>query len=313
MAFDALVRETNVTRAAQTVGITQSAMSHALRRLRELLDDPLLVRGKGGMLLTPRAEALAVPVRSGLLTLARALEQPPLFEAASATRRFCVASPDLFDVLAVPSLLERIRREAPGVDIAVQSANDPRLRERLETGDIDVAVVPRMDGPNGDAAPDTGLLQRTLFRDRFICLMRADHPAFQMSASRRRSSATRRSLSLELYAQLSHVMVSQTGEGTSLVDRMLEARGLTRRIALRIPHFYSALAIVAKSDLILTAPSALAQVAPAKLPVVALAPPLALPRHSVNLLWHQRFSSDPGHAWLRGVMLDVARTVHRAP
>ncbi len=311
VAFDALVRERNVTRAAQAVGITQSAMSHALRRLRELLRDPLLVRGKGGMLLTPRAEALAVPVRSGLVTLARALMEPPSFEPASARRRFCIASPDLFDVLVIPSLLERIRQEAPGVDIAVQPLTEPRLGERLETGDIDVAVVPRIEEPTSEGPPDGGLVQRRLFRDGFVCLMRADHPVLRMRGSGRHSKPARRTLSLELYAQLSHVLVSLTGEGGGLVDRVLEQHGLRRRVALRIPHFYSALAIVAKSDLVLTAPSALAHVAPAELPVVALAPPVRLPRHSINLVWQERFSSDPGHTWLRGVVAEVARAVYR--
>jgi DNA-binding transcriptional LysR family regulator len=313
VAFDALVRERNVTRAAQVVGVTQSAMSHALRRLRELLDDPLLVRGKGGMLLTPRAEALAVPVRSGLVTLARALLEPPSFDPASARRRFCIASPDLFDVLVIPSFLERIRQQAPGVDIAVQPVNEPRLAERLETGDIDVAVLPRIEEPAAEGAPDSGLVQRTLFRDSFVCLMRADHPALDSRGARRRPKPARRTLSLELYAQLSHVLVSLTGEGSGLVDRALEQHGLRRRIALRIPHFYSALAIVAKSDLVLTAPSALAHVASAELPVVALAPPLRLPRHSVNLVWQERFSSDAGHTWLRGVLAEVARSVYREP
>lgn len=314
VAFDALVREKNVTRAAHALGITQSAMSHALRRLRELVDDPLLVRGKGGMLLTPRAEALAVPVRSALVTLARALQQPASFDPASARRRFCIASPDLFDVLVIPSLLERIRQQAPGIDIAVQPASDPRLRERLETGDVDVAVVPRMEEASSDSSSDAGLVQRVLFRDRFICLLRHDHPALGVTGSKRRPKPVLRTLSLDLYTQLSHVLVSLTGEGGGLVDRMLEQQGLTRRIALRIPHFYSALAIVAKSDLVLTAPSALAHAGPAGFPVLALTPPVRLPRHSVNLAWHERFSSDPGHTWLRGVVVDVARAaMHREP
>jgi DNA-binding transcriptional LysR family regulator len=299
VAFDALARECNVTRAAQRVGVTQSAMSHALRRLRDLFGDPLLVRGQSGMALTPRAESLVVPLRSGLVTLGRALTQPGRFEPASARRAFCLAAPDLFDVLAIPPLLARIRRDAPGVDIAVVPMGERRLADRLETGEVDVAVVPQVeDEPGASNAP--GLVRRRALYDRFICFVRAHHPAIAKKG--------RQKLVLSTYARLSHVLVSPSGEGPGLVDRALRERGLTRRIALRIPHFFSALAIVAKSDLVLTAPSALAQLSSER-SVVALPAPLRLPRHSLDLLWHERFSNDPGHRWLRDLVAEISREV----
>jgi DNA-binding transcriptional LysR family regulator len=311
VAFDALARERSVTRAAHRVGVTQSAMSHALRRLRELLEDQLLVRGHGGMVLTPRAESLVVPLRSGLLTLGRALSEPPDFDPAAARRAFCIASPDLFDVLVVPALLERIREEAPGVDVTIIPVDARRLPDQLETGDVDVAITPSIDEPVNESADDggRGLLRRTLLRDRFACLIRADHPV--LGKKQRRGAADANStLSLEGFAKLSHLLVSPRGAGPGLVDRALEKHGLRRRIALRIPHFYSALAIVAKSDLILTAPAALARVVPGNLPVVSLRPPLRLPRHSVNLTWHERFSKDQGHGWLRRLLFEVARAAY---
>lgn len=126
-------------------------------------------------------------------------------------------------------------------------------------------------------------------------------------------SAQRGSLSLEDYAALSHVLVSPRGEGPGLVDQALAQRGLVRRIALRIPHFYTALAIVARSDLILTAPAALSQLVSDHLPVVALPAPLRLPQHTVNLTWHERFSKDQGHAWLRRLVAEVARAASSSP
>lgn len=297
VAFDALTRELSVTRAAERTGVTQSAMSHALRRLRELLKDPLLVRGQNGMVLTPRAEALVVPLRSALLTVGRALAEKTEFLPGTARRAFAIAAPDLFEVVMVPPLLARVRSSAPAVDIAIAQPDDRRFAERLETGEVDVAIVPRFDEVEPGAPPPAGgLMRRTLFNDRLVCLLRADHPALR----------GRRRLTLGTYAALSHALVSPRGEGAGPVDRALEQHGLARRIALRIPHFYAALAIVAKSDLILTAPSALARLAPADLPVRALAPPLRLPRHSVDLVWHERFTNDAGHRWLRKLMLEVA-------
>lgn len=310
VAFDALARERNVTRAAARVGVTQSAMSHSLARLRELLGDPVLVRGAGGMALTARAEALVLPVRGALVTLGRALAEPAAFEPSTARRAFALASPDLFDVLAVPRLLERIRNEAPGVDLTVLTVNDRRLAERLETGELDVAIVPEITGVRTQPGELTasGLVRRTILRDGFVCLLRGDHPALARARGGRREPA----LSLEAFVAASHVVVSPSGAGPGLVDHALERRGLARRVALRIPAFYSALAITEASDLILTAPAALAWLVPAGSALVAVPPPLPLPEHALQLMWHERFSNDPGQRWLRELLGAVAATLGAA-
>lgn len=303
VAFDALVRERSVTRAAARLGVTQSAVSHALRRLRELLGDPLMVRSGNGMALTPRAEGLAVPLRSGLLTLGRALSQPAIFEPRTARRTFTLASLDLFDLLVLPSLLRRVRHEAPGVDLSVVQAADRMLSERLETGEVDLAVTVQMHSADeAIAATGSGLVQTTLFRDGLVCLLRAGHPALQRGSSRRATGRLR----LQTYLELAHVLVSPRGHGPGLVDEVLAQRGLKRRIALRVPHFYSALAIVGESDLVLTAPAPLARLgSPTK--VVALPVPVPLPEHSVQLVWHERFGHEPGHRWLRERTVEAAR------
>lgn len=304
VAFDALARERNVTKAAARVGLSQSAMSHALGRLRQLLDDPLLVRGRGGMALTPRAEALAVPLRSGLVTIHRALSDAPSFDAATAQRSFRITSPDLFDVLMLPPMLERIRADAPAVDLTVMTVMTSGLAESLQTGELDVAVLPRFHERR--SAPDqgptaSGLVRRTLFRDRFVVLVRADHSVLHTKSGR-----PRKKLSLPAYLELSHAMVSPGGSGSGPVDRALTSRGAQRRVGLRLPSFAAALAIVARSDLALTTPTGLARVAPPDPGIAILPPPLPLPEHSIDLVWHERFSNDPGHVWLRELMADVA-------
>lgn len=301
VAFDALARTRSVTLAAQRLGVTQSAVSHALRRLRDLLGDPLLVRGRGGMVLTPRAQALVVPLRGGLNTLGRALTEPAEWSPRTAQRAFCLATPDLFDVLVVPRLLARVRSEAPGVDITLVSTDLRRLPDQLESGEVDAAVIPQIEELEPSEANSSGLVRRVLFRDRHTCLLRKGHPAL------RKRAADSGKLSLETYAGLSHLVVSPTGSGSGLVDRALEKHGLRRRIALRVPHFYSALAIVASCDLILTAPTGLARVAPEGAGVRTLEPPLRLPSHHVNLVWHERMTKDPGHSWLRELVHDLSR------
>lgn len=303
VAFDALARERNVTRAAQRMGVTQSAMSHALRRLRQVLDDEVLVRGSGGMVLTPRAEALSMPVQSGLSTLARALVTPATFDPSTATRPFRLATPDLFDVLVIPALLDRLRREAPGIDLGVISLAERGLQIQLETGYVDIAVIAEMESPS--SAPPVltpvGLVRRVLFRDHFKCLMRRDHPALRGARGKPRA------LTLDAYAALPHVMVSPSGEGPGVMEDALAKHGRTRRIALRVPHFASALAIVAKSDLVMTAPSALAQLAKDDVAVVALPRELVVAPHAVQMIWHERFTKDPAHEWLRERVANAAR------
>lgn len=296
VALDALARERNVTKAAERAGVTQSAMSHTLRRLRELFDDPLLVRGRGGMVLTPRAEALAVPLRSGLVSLARTLAEPAAFEPERASRTFRIVSPDLFDALVLPTLLQRLGRDAPSVDLAVVPMPQ-RLSDRLETGDVDLAIYPVLLDPEPfdlGTQVDAELQSRTLFRDSFRCFVRNAHPAL----------AGGRKLTLKTFTRLNHVLVSPGGEGAGLVDRILRAEGLERRIALRVPHFATALEVIAQSDLLLTAPSSLGR-CPGASALASRPAPLDIPEHAITMIWHPRFTEDPAHRWLRELMIDV--------
>jgi DNA-binding transcriptional LysR family regulator len=295
VALDALTRERSVTKAASRAGVTQSAMSHTLRRLRELFDDPLLVRGRGGMVLTPRAEALAVPLRSGLLSLARTLDEPEPFDPTHTTRTFRIVSPDLFDALVLPTLLRHIEKAAPSVDLAVVPM-PPRLSDALETGEVDLAIYPVLLGADSfelNAQVDSDLQRRTLFRDSFRCFVRRQHPLLE-----------NKRLTCKAYTRLNHILVSPGGEGPGVIDRALDAQGLQRRIALRVPHFATALEVLAQSDLVLTAPSSLEKCAAAN-GLGSRPVPLDVPEHAITMMWHPRFTEEPAHRWFRDLMTDV--------
>ncbi len=295
VALDALIREGSVTRAAQEVGVTQSAMSHTLRRLRDVFDDPLLVRVGAAMQLTPRAEALALGLRSGLQTLARLLESPS-FEPASAQRAFRIATPDLFDVLALPALLADLRQQAPGIELTVMPFTRRGIPAALTVGELDLAVLAR---PQVQGA--VGLVGRTLLRDTFSCFLREDH------------AVLRQGLTLERYVAAAHAVVSPRADGVSVVDHLLQEAGHVRRVVLKLPHFFSAPAIIARSDLILTAPTSLARMLPAEGPIVAVPLPLPVPPHSVACYWHTRFTEDPGHRWLRERLASAVPAEAREP
>ncbi len=297
-AFDALSEEVSVTKAAARAGVTQSAMSHTLRRLRELLDDPILVRGRGGMVLTPRAEALRVPIRAALGDLSRALAEPVEFDPATSSRGFRLLAPDLFSIIVLPVLLQRLGREAPEVDLTVTPVPG-LLATSLETGEVDLAIVPvQLDDEPFDqrTEPTRELRRRILFRDRMRCFVRLGHPAI----------STRQRMTMRAFTHASHLVVSPSGSGPSAVDRALERDGKRRRIAVRVPQFGTALAITAQSDLVLTAPSALTATPIAGTQLVSLAPPIPLPEHAITMVWHPRFSEDPGHRWFRDTLAELA-------
>lgn len=296
VVFDALMRERGVTRAAARVGLSQSAMSHALRRLRMLLDDPLLVRGQRGMLPTPRALALEVPLRRSLDGLGRALDGPMRFDPKTARRTFRLAAPDAFDLFALPRLLQALSATAPGLDVVVGALPSHGLQSVLETGELDAAIVVNTTGRTRPEDEREGLVQRVLLRDQFVCLLRDGHPALD------------KTLTMARYAKLSHVVVSPAGRGSSAIDLALAKHKLSRRIRARVPAFGTALSIAAQTDLAVSAPSAIAAGLPPSLPLRARPLPLKLARHAVRLVWHTRFSADPGHRFLREQLLAVGRS-----
>ena len=287
-ALDALLAERNVTRAASRLGMTQSAVSHALGGLREALGDPLLVRGRGRMVPTPRAEALAGPLHAALLALEAALVEGPRFDPATANRTFVMAMGDAFSLTLLPQLLRIVRQEAPGVDLDVRPAPGGSSAVALERGDVDLAFG--VDIPNVVA-----LRTRALFEDSFACLVREGHP--EVGAT----------LDLDTFCRLPHALMSPEGSGPGVVDRVLAELGRSRRVALRIRYFVAAPLVVSESDLILTGPrrqlTRLAQRAPLRV----LEPPMPMPHFTTRMIWHLRAQEDPAHRWLREAVVRALR------
>lgn len=280
LVLDALLAERNVTRAAAKVGLSQPAMSNALARLRDALDDPLLVRTPQGMVPTPRAEALAAPLARALADLERAFTVPEPFDPSTSTRCFNIAATDYMELTLLPRLMAALRGMGATVQVALLPLAEPSWAEALADGalDLTLAVVGR--------APER-LRSRRLFDEAFACLLRRDHPAAAAP------------LTLERFVELPHLLVSPRGGRRGIVDEALERRGLSREVVLSVPHFLMAPAVVAQTDLIATVPSRVARAFVGALPVVALPPPLPLPGFSVAMSWHERQHHDPAHQWLR--------------
>lgn len=290
--FDALVRERSVTRAGLRLGLSQPAASRALGRLRAMLGDRLLVRGKPGLELTPRGEALAAPV-ARLLEDARRIVAPAAFDPASATGRFTIAAHDHLALLVLSGLMARFERHAPALGLHIAQPVGDNLR-LVEQGDVELAL-------GIFAALPGSLHHRRLYDDSFVCIVRAGHPAMADG------------LSLARYLALRHVAVTISGVGESAVDVALSRLEATRHVALRVPHFLAAAMLVADSDMVLTLPRRLAQRLAATLPLALLALPLQLPPLSPAMIWHERFHGDPAHVWVRQQLVDVVASFDAKP
>ena len=294
VALDALVEERSVTRAAERIGVTQSAMSHTLRQLRSLFDDPLLVRGKGGMVPTPRAEAVVQPLRRGLGELRVALAEPARFEPGESRRTLRVAASDGVAVALLPGVLAILREEAPGIDLDVVPFERTAIGGQLDAAAVDLAI--------GVGFPElAGLRTRKLFDEHFVCLVAADHPC------------VRQELDLDTWTRLPHALVGTGSGGPGVVDRALEEHGRSRRVALRVQSFLAAPLIVSRSRLVLTLGAGLAQPFLEVLPLQVFPPPIRLPRFTVRAVWHERYGNEPVMVWFRDVVLRAAQGLRTSP
>jgi DNA-binding transcriptional LysR family regulator len=292
LAFDVLMQERNVTRAAERMFVTQSAMSHTLHRLRQQLDDPLLVKTPSGMQPTDRAMALVAPVRSLLLEMERLLEPPQAFDPASSQRRFTIAATDYMEFLLLPDLSRLIEQVAPGIDIHIKRTESAFPLTQLENGSLDVVL-----GFSSVLEPPAQLCCEHLFVDLMACVVREDHPNIRHVPS------------LAEYLAAAHMLISRTGSQVGVIDAKLTEMGLERRINLIVPHFLSAPLIVAETDMILSLPYRLAAQFRKLVALKILPVPLDLPNYDLVMIWHPLREKDPAHCWLREQIKAMGRSI----
>jgi DNA-binding transcriptional LysR family regulator len=286
VVLHALLQERSVTRAARRVGLSPSATSHALARLRDVLGDELLVRAGRRLVLTPRGEALIDPLDRAITEMEGVLRVPDSFEPRSLRRAFRLATTDHVQFVLLRKLDVALRAEAPDVDLhflPLPQQSAPELRE----GRLDFAL-----GVFDEPPPDIG--REPLFEDHLVSVVRSRHPALKGAMTLRR------------FAALEHVLVAPNGTATGLLDRQLAAHGMARRIARLVPTFLDAPFLVSQSNHVVTLPARLAHPLLSLLRLKVMRAPLPLPRFTISMIWHQRFDADPVHRWFRGVLSRVA-------
>jgi DNA-binding transcriptional LysR family regulator len=290
-ALEALLRHRNVTHAASDVGLSQPAMSRALSRLRTLLDDPLLVRGHNGLVLTPKAQSLVPRVAAAIGEL-KGLFSEQTFDPATEHRTIRIAASDTQTVLLAPPLMARLSREAPGIDLRFEPYG-PDLIKRMENNALDFAfALSTTDLP-------MGAVSMPLARDRLVLVMRRDHP---LSAQ---------TWSIDDYGTVDHVGIALLDDGRSELDGLLAAAGVRRRIALMTPHFTAALAAVAATDMVTTISEAFARRFAEVFDLSVRPPPFANTELAMTLVWSHVRATDPILIWFRELLREVVEPVYQ--
>jgi DNA-binding transcriptional LysR family regulator len=284
--FNRLMIDKRVSAVADTLGISQPAVSNALKRLRAQLNDDLFLRTSHGMVPTPFALQLAESVDYALGTLHSALNQQNSFEPATSTRTFTLAVSDIGDIYFLPVLLKEVMRSAPELRISTVRNTAVSLKEDLEIGRVDLAIglLPQLQG---------GFFQRHLFKNRYVCMFRRGHPAASQP------------MTLDLFQSLEHVVVISAGTGHGEVDTILDRAGIVRRVRAVVPHFTAVGHILQSSDLVATVPERFAMHCTQPFDLVYVPHPAPLPEISIKIFWHAKYHRDPANQWLRQLLFEM--------
>jgi DNA-binding transcriptional LysR family regulator len=286
VVFNQLLVDRRVSTAAESLGLTQPAVSNALKRLRTALQDDLFVRTYQGMEPTPYAAQLAEPVALAMHTLREALHHQERFDPLTSERTFTLAMTDIGEIYFMPRLMDALTRQAPRCVISTVRDSSVSLVQALQDGTVDLAVglLPNLQA---------GFFQRRLFNNRYVCLCCKDHPA------------TREPLTLDRFCAYGHVRVIASSTGHGEVDTHMTRAGIRRDIRLEVPHFVAVGHILQRTALLATVPERFADCCVEPFGLTTLPLPVALPEIAINLFWHAKYHKDPANRWLRQLMFEL--------
>ncbi|QAU35625.1 LysR family transcriptional regulator [Janthinobacterium sp. 17J80-10] len=286
LVFNQLLLQRRVSAVGEKLGLSQPAVSNALKRLRLLLNDELFLRTSRGMEPTPYALQLAEPIAYALNTIETSLNQRATFDAASSKRRFTIGMNDIGEIYFLPRLMDKLASIAPGVSVNTVRHASLNLREAMEAGQVDLAVglLPELKA---------GFFQRRLFKQRYVCMFRTGH------------ALDKEQISAAEFSGAEHVLVGASEIGHARIDETIAARGIRRNVKLTVPHFVAVGHILSRTDMVATVPERYAQECLAPFGLKSAPVPVELPEIAISLFWHAKYHKEPGIQWLRGVMFDT--------
>lgn len=284
--FQELMVERRVSKVAEKLGITQPAVSNTLAKLRRTLGDELFLRTPAGMVPTPYAEQLSEPIGYALGMIHSGLNQQIRFEPAKVKGSMTIGMTDIGEIVFLPTLLDRLKREAPSLMINTVRTTAVNLREDMESGKVDLAIglLPQLKA---------GFFQRRLFMQRYVCLFRKGHPL------------EKKRMSLNEFRAAEHLVVITAGTGHGKVDELIRRAGIDRTVRLTVPHYVSVGHILQSSDLLATVPERLAQGLAHPFGLTYVTHPARLPEIAINAFWHAKVHRSPANQWLRGLVFEL--------
>ncbi|MGY0194120.1 LysR family transcriptional regulator [Leptothrix sp. BB-4] len=286
VVFQQLIVERRVSRVAETLGLTQPAVSNTLARMRRQFGDELFLRTPAGMVPTPFAEQLAASVGPALGLIHDGLNRQTGFDPASYQRPVTIGMTDIGEIVFLPALIDRLREVAPGVTLSTVRSSAVNLRDEMESGQVDLAIglLPQLKA---------GFFQRRLFQQRYVCLFRRGH------------ALDKARVTLQDYSRAEHLVVVSPGTGHGKVDERIRRAGVERQIRLTVPHFVGVGHILQGSDLVATVPERLARHLTEPFGLRHVAHPVKLPDIAINLSWHAKSHRSEASQWLRRVIVEL--------
>jgi DNA-binding transcriptional LysR family regulator len=286
VVFNQLLVERRVSKVADNLGVSQPAVSNSLAKLRMLLGDELFLRTPKGMEPTPFADQLAESVSYALAMIHSGVNQRTHFDPATERRSFTVGMTDIGEIVFLPELIARVKRDAPNIALSTVRNTATNLRDALESGQVDMAIglLPQLKA---------GFFQRRLFKQRYVCLMRRGH------------RLAKQRITLAEYAGAQHLVVVSAGTGHGKVDELLQRSGIDRTVQLTVPHYVSVGHILQRSELITTVPETLADQLLEPFGLAKVTHPAPLPEVAINAFWHAKYHRAPANQWLRSVVFEL--------
>ena len=274
--------------AAARLGLSQSAASHALARLRKRTGDPLFVRGNAGFYPTPYGERLGAAARRALNILLDGLAANAPFDPAKSTRRFNVYMSDVGQMVFLPKLLAFMEHEAPAASVRVCPIPLEQPGAPLASGEVDLAI-------GFFSNLTTGFRQSLLFRERYVCVVGAEHPYF------------RNGMSADGFAKSRRALADASGMAHAVIEAELRRHGFSGTERLVVPQFMVLPLVIASSDLLVIMPSRLARAFAQLVSIKILVPPIPLRPYDIKAYWHERFHQDAANRWFRRSIIDLFR------
>lgn len=283
--FDAIYAEGNLTKAAERLNLTQPAISHALAKLRDRLDDPLFTRNGHRMVPTPLAQALLPDIQQALTQLNTALQRAKAFDPTTAEKTFRIAMRDIFEATLLPPLVESLTTQAPNLTLASVRIDRKETEAKLASGELDFALDVLLP-------TSSSIRHQPLIEDGFVVIYNKQH------------SSIKSRLTEKQYLSGNHILVSTRSSGPGLADYALSQLGLNRKIGLRCQHYFAAAMIVEKTDLLLTMPARYGNQIMSQFDGLNMVPcPVPTDDIHIHLYWHESREHDEANKWLRQLLM----------